>query len=246
MLSNNEPVRIQGPVQEAPQAPADVDGVFTDLSLPSAGAEAAASPSPAFAQEAIVVLGAPGSGKGTQSGRICQSKGVPHISVGDLLRDEVARDTDLGKYAKAIMEKGQLLPDAIVTDLIKQRIAQPDCAKGFVLDGYPRTVGQAVALDEMLRDRGVTPQIVELLIPDEVVIQRILGRGAGGSGRPDDNLETAKARLEVYKQTTAKVAEYYRSKAKVSSIDAQGSIDETFGLISQALTPPQDGAAAGS
>jgi adenylate kinase len=217
---------------------------LSDGALPSI-ARASSTPapdtnglSPSFAQDVVIILGPPGSGKGTQAGKICKSHGIPHISTGEMLREAIKAGSDLGLQAKGYMDKGLLVPDDLFIGIIKDRISQADCARGFLLDGFPRTVPQAQALDTLLQSAGVKPRVLELVVPDDVVIQRILDRAANGSGRADDNLETAKARLEVYKQTTALVADYYRQNGGVLSVDATGTIEETHAQVLQAIPDP--------
>ncbi len=184
----------------------------------------------------IMLLGAPGSGKGTQAQFICERYGIPQISTGDMLRAAVREGSELGKKAKAIMDAGELVPDDLILDLIKERIAQPDCAKGFLLDGFPRTIAQAEGLEKL----GVQlDYVIEIDVPDEEIVKRLSGRRvhpASGrtyhllynppkedckddvTGEPliqrdDDKEETVRKRLEVYHRQTAPLVEFYRHKA---------------------------------
>ena len=175
----------------------------------------------------IILLGPPGAGKGSQAVTLCASRGIAHISTGDILRDAVARQTTLGVEAKRYMDGGQLVPDSLVIALIKERLSQGDCEKGFLLDGFPRTVEQATALDELLVSIGMPlSHVVELVVPDEVLLGRIENRARQGSGRSDDNAEVFAKRLQVYHAQTAPVSGYYKSKGMLKPIDGVGTIPE--------------------
>jgi adenylate kinase len=202
----------------------------------------------------LVLLGPPGAGKGTQAERIAAKYGIPHLSTGDMLREAVAADTEVGRRAKAIMDAGQLVPDEVMNRLVAERIAQPDAARGFVLDGFPRTVAQAEALDELLEERDQRlDAVLELAVDDDPLVDRISGRfacarcGAGyhdrfkqpvvagvcevcGSRefvrREDDTPETVRARLNAYHAQTAPLLPYYRDKGLLAAVDGMAEIDD--------------------
>ncbi|HEY2836218.1 MAG TPA: adenylate kinase [Rhizomicrobium sp.] len=175
----------------------------------------------------LVLFGPPGAGKGTQSKILTETRGLPQLSTGDMLRAAIAAGTPLGLASKALMDKGALVPDETVIGIIAERYDQPDCAKGAVFDGFPRTIAQAKALDEMLAARGKRIDLVlELKVDDAALLARVESRiAAGGPARADDNPETLKKRLEVYYQSTAPVLGYYRSQGKVKSLDGMAPID---------------------
>ena len=185
----------------------------------------------------IVIFGAPGSGKGTQSDKIIENYHLFHISTGDVLRDNMSRGTELGKVAKDYIEKGQLVPDELIIDLLAQVLDEnkENAKDGVIFDGYPRTIPQAEALEQMLADRGTqVDAVVGLEVPDEELIKRILLRGQQ-SGRADDNEETARKRLEVYYNQTSPLKAYYQEQGKYLAINGLGDIDGIFGQIKQAL-----------
>jgi adenylate kinase len=215
----------------------------------------------------IVLLGAPGSGKGTQSQRLVQRFGIPQISTGDLLRSAVARGTPLGKQAKAAMEAGRLVDDALVLGMIQERLADADVARGFILDGFPRNIAQAEALDVMLKDLGKPlTAVVQMEVPYVELTRRIAGRrscqncgrvyniysmpvGAAlvcpkcpGNPplfqRPDDNEATVVERLKVYEAQTRPLVDYYGKQGLLQSIDAQDSVDAITDLLVGVLTSP--------
>ena len=182
-----------------------------------------------------VFLGPPGAGKGTQASRLAARRGVPQISTGDMLRQAAAEGTPLGLKAKAIMEAGELLPDAVIVDLIRERISRPDCARGFFLDGFPRTSGQAEALDRMLAERGLSVDAVVNLDVDEAkLVERMAGR-ARNEGRADDNPETIRERLRVYREKTAPLVAWFARKGSLVTVDGIGEIGEVSDRIEQAL-----------
>ena len=157
-----------------------------------------------------LMFGPPGSGKGTQASRVAVRLGIPHVAAGDMLRDEVARGTELGREAKPIMDAGGLVPDELVVRMIENRLNQPDAKNGVLLDGFPRTVPQAVALDAMLEKRNDhVAEVISLEVPDDELRRRILRR-ANIEGRSDDTIEGLAQRLVVYRQDTAPVLEHYR------------------------------------
>jgi len=192
-----------------------------------------------------VVFGPPGSGKGTQASRVAVRLGIPHIAAGDMLRNEVARGTDLGREAKPIMEAGGLVPDDLVVRMIDARLNQPDAGKGVLLDGFPRTVPQAKTLDRMLKARGdYVAEVISLEVPDAELEARILKR-AVIEGRSDDTPEGLANRLVVYHQETWPVLDYYRSHGtRIEEIDGVGDIDAITDRIIEALR--HNGAAVGS
>ena len=183
----------------------------------------------------IVMLGAPGAGKGTQAQMIAEKFGLPHISTGDIFRANIKNGTELGKKAKAFMDAGQLVPDELTVELLLDRVKADDCAKGYILDGFPRTIPQAEALEQMLADRGTQiDAVVGLEVPEEELIKRILLRGQM-SGRSDDNEETARKRLDTYHNQTSPLKAFYEKQGKYRAINGLGSIDGIFDLIKEAL-----------
>ena len=183
----------------------------------------------------LVLLGAPGSGKGTQAARLKDHLQVPHISTGDLLRAEVAAGTPLGLEAKAIMARGDLVSDAILLGMLEDRFSRDDTRTGFILDGYPRNLAQAAALDALLEKLG-TPfdAAVQLEVDNEQIIARLAGR-AQAEGRADDSPESVRHRLNVYDQQTAPVIAFYRDHDQLTVVDGVGSLDEVFQRIVQAI-----------
>jgi adenylate kinase len=207
----------------------------------------------------LVLLGPPGAGKGTQAERIKARYGSAHLSTGDMLREAVAAGTEVGRRAKAIMDAGRLVPDDVINRLVAERIAEPDCARGFILDGFPRTLAQAQALDALLHDRGERlDAVLELAVDDDALVERISGRfacakcGAGyhdrfrqpkvagvcdvcGSRefvrREDDKAETVRARLEAYHAQTAPLLPYYRKQGLLAVVDGMAGIDEVTAEI---------------
>jgi adenylate kinase len=183
----------------------------------------------------ILLLGPQGSGKGTQAKRISADYGIPHIATGDMLREAIASGNELGRQVKPILERGDLVPDDLMISLIRERLSRDDTAEGFVLDGFPRTMAQAEALDALLRELGRELTIVfELQLSDEACIERLLRR-ARLEGRADDTPEVVKRRLERYHQETEPVIEHYRATGKLVGIHADRSIPEVFTEIQEAL-----------
>ncbi len=183
----------------------------------------------------LVLLGPPGSGKGTQAARLKDYLGVPHISTGDLLRAEVSAGTPLGLQAREVMARGDLVSDEILLGMLKDRFSRDDTRQGFILDGYPRNLAQAAALGELLASLGQKfDAAVQLAVDNEKIIERLAGR-AKAEGRADDSPESVRHRLNVYDQQTAPVIAFYREQGQLSVVDGVGSLDEVFGRILEAI-----------
>ena len=187
----------------------------------------------------VLLFGPQGSGKGTQAKRIAAAYGVPHVSTGDMFRSAIARQTPLGCEVKPILDAGELVPDDLTVGLIRERLAEPDAQPGFVLDGFPRNIAQAEALDDLLADldRPLTA-VLEFLIPDEVAIGRLLGRAAE-EGRADDTPEAIARRLEIYHRETEPLSEHYRATGKLVGVHADRTVDEVWAEIQQTLEQAQ-------
>ena len=189
----------------------------------------------------LILLGPPGAGKGTQATRLMEKHGIPQLSTGDMLRAAVKAGTSVGLQAKAVMETGGLVSDQIVVSIIADRMEEPDAKKGFILDGFPRTVAQAQALDEMLAKKGMKLDgIVELKVDENALLARIEKRAAetlaaGEAVRADDNPEAFKKRLQAYREQTAPVSAYYGSKGTLKQVDGMASIDDVSKAIDRAL-----------
>ena len=179
----------------------------------------------------LILLGPPGAGKGTQAQRLVEKHGIPQLSTGDMLRAAVQAGTEVGKRAKAVMDAGELVSDAIVNAIVAERIDQPDCARGFILDGYPRTLVQADAVEAMLKERGIAlDTVVELVVDDKALVGRIVKRAedakaAGQPVRKDDNPAVFEERLREYYKKTAPLIGYYYAKGKLRGVDGMASID---------------------
>jgi adenylate kinase len=189
----------------------------------------------------ILVLGPQGSGKGTQAQRIKAMYGVPHIATGDIIRQQMELMTELGREVKEVYDRGDLVSDELMIRLIRDRLSRGDTVGGFVLDGYPRTMPQAEALDDLLRELGRDLDVVfDFQVPDrEVLLQRLLGRAAEES-RSDDTPEAIQRRLELYDKETAPLVEYYRStRGNVVGVHADRTVDEVFREIEQSLEEAQ-------
>ena len=185
----------------------------------------------------LVLLGAPGSGKGTQAARLRDHLQVPHISTGDLLRAEVAAGSELGLAAKEVMARGELVSDAILLGMLESRFSRDDTRGGFILDGYPRNLAQADALDGLLaRLRQPFDHAVQLDVPTDLLVDRIAGRAAA-EGRADDNPESVRKRLDVYESQTAPVIEFYRTHGQLAVVDGVGTLDEVFHRIIEVIAP---------
>lgn len=211
----------------------------------------------------LILLGPPGAGKGTQAAWITGTYGIPQLSTGAMLREAVAKGTEVGRQAKAVMERGELVSDEIINRVVAERIDEPACANGFILDGYPRTVAQAEALDRVLEERGLElDAVVAIAVDDQALIERIAGRftcAKCGTGyhdtfkptlvpgvcdvcggtefvrRKDDNGETVKTRLDAYHAQTAPLLPYYRAKGLIRAVDGMAPIEAVQAAISRAL-----------
>ncbi len=183
----------------------------------------------------ILIVGPQGSGKGTQAKRIASEYAIAHIATGDILREAIASGAELGLRVKPIYDAGQLVPDDLMIDLIRERLAQPDAESGFILDGFPRTLAQAEALDEMLKEVGRRLDVIlELIVPEDVSIERMLKR-AEIEGRSDDTLQAIRKRLDLYYEQTEPVVEHYRATGRLVGIRGERSVDEVFAEIQDAL-----------
>lgn len=184
----------------------------------------------------LVLFGAPGSGKGTQSAKLIDQFGLFHISTGEVLRDHISKGTELGKIAEKYISKGHLIPDDLIVDLIANVIDnEAKEAKGVVFDGFPRTIAQAEALKEMLAKRGSKVHaVIGLEVPEEELIERMINRGKE-TGRADDNIETIKNRLEVYHNQTHPLQDYYKKEGNYLPINGSGNVDEIFNDIAEGV-----------
>jgi len=189
----------------------------------------------------LILLGPPGAGKGTQAQRLVEKHGIPQLSTGDMLRAAVQAGTEVGKRAKAVMDAGELVSDAIVNAIVAERIDQPDCAKGFILDGYPRTLVQADAVEAMLAERGIAlDTVIELVVDDKALVGRIVKRAddakaAGQPVRKDDNPAVFEERLREYYKKTAPLIGYYYAKGKLKTVDGMAGIDAVTAEIGKVL-----------
>jgi adenylate kinase len=180
----------------------------------------------------LVFFGPPGAGKGTQAQRIVEQFGIPQISTGDILRAAVATGTPLGKEAGPLMAAGKLVPDELVVGIVEERLREADCAPGFLLDGFPRTIPQAEALGRVLTKTGKQIQhVVSLEVPDEIIHERMKGRG-----RADDSPETVQKRLDEFRKLTAPLKEYYQRMGLLRTINGVGSLEEIASAIKQAIS----------
>ncbi len=211
----------------------------------------------------LVITGAPGTGKGTQAGVLKRKYGICHLSAGEMLREEIRKGTPVGKKLEPLLAKGNFAPDELIIEMVSSRIEEDDCKKGFILDGFPRTLNQAGVLDEMLNAKGIKlDAVLEILVPDEIIIERILGRytcvtcgesysdkfhkpkvegvcdicgGRKFSKRLDDTKETIERRLEKYRNFTYPTIEYYRQKGVLVSVDGNGTVNVVAERIDKLL-----------
>ena len=189
----------------------------------------------------LILLGPPGAGKGTQAQRLVEKYGIPQLSTGDMLRAAVQAGTDVGKRAKAVMDAGELVSDEIVNAIVSERIDQPDCAPGFILDGYPRTLAQADAVAAMLASKGIgLDAVIELVVDDKALVGRIVKRAedavaAGQTPRKDDNPQVFDERLREYYKKTAPLLGYYYAKGMLKGVDGMASIDDVTAQIDKVL-----------
>ena len=189
----------------------------------------------------LILLGPPGAGKGTQAQRLVDKYGIPQLSTGDMLRAAVQAGTDVGKRAKAVMDAGELVSDEIVNAIVSERIDQPDCAPGFILDGYPRTLAQADAVAAMLASKGIgLDAVIELVVDDKALVGRIVKRAedavaAGQTPRKDDNPQVFDERLREYYKKTAPLLGYYYAKGMLKGVDGMASIDDVTAQIDKVL-----------
>ena len=183
----------------------------------------------------VVIFGAPGSGKGTQSERIVEKYGINHISTGDVLRAEIKNGTELGKTAKGYIDQGQLIPDELMIDILASVFDSFKDSKGVIFDGFPRTIAQAEALKKMLAERGQDVSVmVDLEVPEDELMVRLIKRGKD-SGRADDNEETIKKRLHVYHSQTAPLIDWYKNEKKYQHINGLGTMEGIFAEICEAI-----------
>lgn len=189
----------------------------------------------------LILLGPPGAGKGTQAKHLVEEHAIAQLSTGDMLRAAIAAGTPVGLQAKDIMARGELVPDGVVVDIISERMEQPDATNGFVLDGFPRTVAQAQALDRLLAEKGLElDAVIELKVDPRILVQRMQKRvdemrGRGEAVRADDNPESFKIRLDAYREQTAPLADYYGKRGKLKRVDGMVDIAEVSRSIDRAL-----------
>ncbi len=190
----------------------------------------------------LILLGPPGAGKGTQAKVLIEAFAIPQLSTGDILRSAIAQKTPMGLAAKEIMDRGDLVPDEVVNGIVSERLDAPDAGNGFILDGFPRTIPQAEALDAMLAEKGMKLDAVVVIAADEdVLVDRIVHRAretaaaGGGAVRADDNVEVVRNRLAVYRELTEPLVEYYKAKGLVRTVDGMQSVEEVTAAIRRAL-----------
>lgn len=188
----------------------------------------------------LILLGPPGAGKGTQAKILIEAYGIPQLSTGDILRAAIAKQTPMGLAAKEIMDRGDLVPDEVVNGIISERLDAEDCQAGFILDGFPRTIPQAEALDQMLADKGMKlDAIIEIAVEPDVLVERIVNRArenaATTGARADDNIEIVRNRLNVYRELTEPLVGYYRLKGLVKTVDGMLPVEEVTASIRRAL-----------
>lgn len=183
----------------------------------------------------LILLGPPGAGKGTQAKILVEAYGIPQLSTGDILRAAIAAQTPLGIEAKAVMDRGDLVSDAIVNGIVSERIDAEDCKPGFILDGFPRTIAQAEALDEMLKTKGIKlDAVIELTADADELVRRVIQRSKD-SNRPDDNPEVIRKRLDVYQTSTAPLVDYYTRHGLVRTVDGMDAVETVTAAIKTAL-----------
>jgi adenylate kinase len=189
----------------------------------------------------LVLLGPPGAGKGTQALRLVKEHRIVQLSTGDMLRAAVAAGTAVGKRARAIMDRGDLVPDDVMVEIIADRIDREDAARGFILDGFPRTVAQAEALDRLLAERRLAlDAVIAVAVDEDMLVARIDKRAREtGGARADDTAETLGKRIAVYRQQTAPVADYYRRQGMLSTVNGMGTVDEVAGAIAKLIEGAQ-------
>lgn len=213
-------------------------------------------------KRALIFLGPPGAGKGTQAKQIAQSCGLPHLSTGDMFREAISRGSELGKQVQPIMERGELVPDELVMKMVEERLSRPDCAQGFVFDGFPRTLEQASQLDRLLESRGFSePLVIDFVVSEDKLLRRLAGRWTCSVGgeiyniydappkrpgicdadggtlvqRPDDRPEVVRGRLAAYQRQTKPLTDYYRRKGVLEAIDAGSGVEEVHRALRQVL-----------
>ncbi|MDK8511605.1 adenylate kinase [Corynebacterium bovis] len=170
----------------------------------------------------LVLLGPPGAGKGTQAAILSDALSIPHVSTGDLFRDNISRETELGREAQQYMDAGRLVPTSVTANMVRTRLGQDDAAKGFLLDGFPRTIEQAEILRDMLAEKGESlDAVVNYTVSEDVVVERMLARG-----RKDDNEEVIRTRLQVYRDETAPLIDFYRELDLLVDVDAEGTVED--------------------
>ena len=195
----------------------------------------------------LIVFGPPGAGKGTQAQRLAERHSIPQLSTGDMLRAAVTEGTETGRRVKAIMDRGELVPDDVVNQMVSDRIDQEDCRKGFILDGFPRTVAQAESLTAMLEQRGVRlDAVIELKVDETSLVERMEKRvadtlAAGGTARSDDNRDTFVRRLDAYRNKTEPLLDYYRRRNELITVDGMQGIDDVAREIEDVLTRRSSG-----
>jgi adenylate kinase len=190
----------------------------------------------------LILLGPPGAGKGTQAKILVDAYDIPQLSTGDILRSAIAQKTPMGLAAKEIMDRGDLVPDEVVNGIVSERLDAADARNGFILDGFPRTIPQAEVLDAMLAEKGMKlDAVVEIAADEDVLVDRIVNRAretaaaSGGSARADDNVEVVRNRLNVYRELTEPLVDYYKAKGLVRTIDGMQPVEEVTAAIRRAL-----------
>lgn len=179
----------------------------------------------------LIFLGPPGAGKGTQAQRLAAMLNIPHISTGEILRNAIAQGTPLGQKAQSYVDKGELVPDELLLDLIRDRLNQPDAKNGWILDGFPRNVNQASFLETLLQELNQNCDCINLEVPDEVLLERLLARG-----RKDDSPETIRRRLEIYHHDTAPLIDFYRNRSVLKSVNGERSMEEVTDSLKQVVS----------